>query len=576
MANGRGRTARQRDYGADDAFPIGDIDDILPGLIENCGRVYYTMGLNADFDHRVIGWVNSLRGQSRLGIHTPQEFVALDHLLHDMRLYKGRSELSVMRRAAQIAVGAHLRAMRVARPGVYEYQVMAEILHEFHRHNADISYHPIVGGGANACTLHYHANNALLEDGDLLLIDAGCEYQYYASDITRTFPVNGRFTAEQRAIYEVVLDAQDAAIARCRPGCHWNEPHDAAVQSITRGLVRLGLLKGRVPTLIKEGAYRSFFMHRTGHWLGMDVHDVGDYKVGDEWRVLEPGMCLTVEPGIYIPAGSKGVPRRWWNIGVRIEDDVAITTGRLRGADRRVAAHPRRSRAGHARGMSEPAPCATTCDVAICGGGMVGATLALALAPLPLSIVLIEAVSPGAPEAPSFDERTTALANGSVRTYRALGVWRDMEREATAIHRIHVSEQGRFGVARIDAAEQGIEALGYVISNRAIGAALWPVLAARERVRVIAPARVVDTSNEGATASTSARGGDRPDDDRCEARDRGGRRAIGAARAGGNRGRALGLCADRNRGDADHATLPRSRRLRALHATRAARDPATR
>jgi Xaa-Pro aminopeptidase len=285
------------------------------------------MGLNAEFDHRVIGWVNSLRGQSRLGIHSPQEFVSLDHLLHDMRLYKGRAELTVMRRAAQIAVGAHLRAMRAARPGVYEFQVMAEILHEFHRHNADISYHPIVGGGANACTLHYHANNALLEDGDLLLIDAGCEYQYYASDITRTFPVNGRFTAEQRAVYEVVLEAQEAAIARCRPGNHWNDPHDAAVQAITRGLIRLGLLKGRVPALIKAGDYRRFFMHRTGHWLGMDVHDVGDYKVGDEWRVLEPGMCLTVEPGIYIPAGSKGVPRRWWNIGVRIEDDVAITTG---------------------------------------------------------------------------------------------------------------------------------------------------------------------------------------------------------------------------------------------------------
>ena len=217
--------------------------------------------------------------------------------------------------------------MRSARPGVYEYQVMAELLHEFHRHNADISYHPIVGGGANACTLHYHANNAVLEDGDLLLIDAGCEYQYYASDITRTFPVNGRFNAQQRAVYEVVLEAQEAALRRCRPGNHWNEPHDAAVQTITRGLVRLGLLKGRVPTLIKAGEYRRFFMHRTGHWLGMDVHDVGDYKVGDEWRVLEPGMCLTVEPGIYIPAGSKGVPRRWWNIGVRIEDDVAITSG---------------------------------------------------------------------------------------------------------------------------------------------------------------------------------------------------------------------------------------------------------
>jgi Xaa-Pro aminopeptidase len=313
------------DYGADDAFPIGDIDDILPGLIESRERVYYTMGVHPEFDQRVIGWVNGLRGQAKLGMHTPQEFVALDHLLHDMRLYKSRAELGVMRRAAQIAVAAHRRAMRATRPGRHEYEVMAELLHEFQRHKADISYHPIVGGGANACTLHYHANDAELRDGDLLLIDAGCEYEFYASDITRTFPVNGRFTPEQRAVYEVVLEAQDAAIAKTGPGHHWNEPHDAAVRAITQGLVKLGLLKGRVPQLIKEGAYRRFFMHRTGHWLGMDVHDVGDYKVGDEWRVLEPGMCLTIEPGIYIPAGSKGVPRRWWNIGVRIEDDVAVT-----------------------------------------------------------------------------------------------------------------------------------------------------------------------------------------------------------------------------------------------------------
>ncbi len=314
-----------RDYGADDAFPIGDIDDILPGLIEQCGRVYYTMGVHPEFDQHVIGWVNTLRGQAKLGLHTPQEFVALDHLLHDMRLFKSRGELAVMRHAAQVSVGAHVRAMKATRPGMREYAVMAELLHEFHRHGADVAYHPIVGGGPNACTLHYHANDAELKDGDLLLIDAGCEYRCYASDITRTFPVNGRFTAEQRAVYEVVLDAQEAAFSRIRPGNHWNEPHDAAVCAITQGLVRLGLLKGRVPSLIREEAYKKFYMHRTGHWLGMDVHDVGDYKVGEEWRVLEPGMVLTVEPGIYIPAGTRGVPRRWWNIGVRIEDDVAVS-----------------------------------------------------------------------------------------------------------------------------------------------------------------------------------------------------------------------------------------------------------
>jgi len=314
-----------RDYGADDAFPIADIDDILPGLMENCARVYYTMGVHQDFDQRVIGWVNQLKAQSRTGIQPPQEFVALDHLLHDMRLFKSRPELDAMRHSAQIAVAAHKRAMRFARPGRMEYEVMAELLHEFRRNNADISYHPIVGGGANGCILHYHENSDQLQDGDLLLIDAGCEYELYASDITRTFPVGGRFTAEQRALYEVALDAQRAAIGKIRPGNHWNEPHDAAVKAITQGLVKLGILKGKVPNLVRDGAYRKFYMHRTGHWLGMDVHDVGDYKVGEQWRVLETGMAMTVEPGIYIPAGTTGVARRWWNIGIRIEDDVVVT-----------------------------------------------------------------------------------------------------------------------------------------------------------------------------------------------------------------------------------------------------------
>ncbi|HEU4532070.1 MAG TPA: Xaa-Pro aminopeptidase [Steroidobacteraceae bacterium] len=314
-------------HGADDAFPIADIDEILPGLMENRSSVYYTMGIHTDFDQRVVGWVNSLRATARQGAQTPQEFVALDHLLHDMRLYKSRSELDRMRRAAQIGAQAHARAMRFVRPGLNEYQVEAEILHEFRRHRAQTSYLPIVGGGRNACVLHYRDNNCELQDGDLLLIDAGCELDFYASDITRTFPINGRFTPEQRAIYEVVLDAQYAAIAKARVGNHWNDPHDAAVRAITQGLVKLGILKGRVPALIRSGAYRRFFMHRTGHWLGLDVHDVGDYKVGGEWRVLEPGMALTVEPGIYIPSGSKGVARRWWNIGVRIEDDVVVSRG---------------------------------------------------------------------------------------------------------------------------------------------------------------------------------------------------------------------------------------------------------
>jgi Xaa-Pro aminopeptidase len=311
-------------FDADDAFPIDDVDDILPGVLESRNRVYYTMGAYADFDLRITDWLKSLRSRESSGVHTPQEFIALDHLLHDMRLYKSRAEISAMRKAARIAVSAHRRAMSRVRPGMYEYEVEAEFVHEFRLNDAAPSYLPIVGGGANACTLHYVANSEKLVAGDLLLIDAGCEFDYYASDITRTFPVSGKFSPEQRTIYEIVLEAQLAAIAKTRAGNHWNDPHDAAVKVITKGLRKTGLLKGTLPRLIRDKAYREFFMHRTGHWIGMDVHDVGDYKVGDEWRFLEPGMATTVEPGIYIPANRK-VPARWRNIGVRIEDDVVVT-----------------------------------------------------------------------------------------------------------------------------------------------------------------------------------------------------------------------------------------------------------
>jgi Xaa-Pro aminopeptidase len=311
-------------FAADDAFPIDDIDDILPGLLESRSCVYYTMGAYADFDQRITEWVKALRSRESSGVHTPHEFIALDHILHDMRLYKSRAEISAMRRAAKIAVGAHRRAMTVVSPGMYEYEVEAEYIHEFRRHDATISYSPIVGAGANSCTLHYVDNNAELADGDLLLIDAGCEYDYYASDITRTIPVSGKFTPEQRAVYEIVLEAQLAAIEKTVKGNHWNDPHDAAVRVITKGLKKIGLLDGTVAKLVRDEAYREFFMHKTGHWIGMDVHDVGDYKVGDEWRFLEPGMVTTVEPGIYIPANRK-TPARWRNIGIRIEDDVAVT-----------------------------------------------------------------------------------------------------------------------------------------------------------------------------------------------------------------------------------------------------------
>ncbi|HEY8265162.1 MAG TPA: aminopeptidase P N-terminal domain-containing protein [Steroidobacteraceae bacterium] len=315
------------EFGADDAFPVSDIDEILPGLLERCSRVFYTMGTHPEFDKRVIGWVNRLRSQGKHGMRTPHEFVALDHPLHEMRLTKSRAELVSMRRSATIACAAHRRALGAAMPGSMEYEVMAEILHEFHRRRADISYYPIVGSGPNACVLHYRENSRQMQEGELLLIDAGCEFDYYASDVTRTLPVGGRYSRRQRAIYEIVLEAQKAAISKVRAGAHWNEPHEAAVRAITQGLVRIGLLKGRVPKLIKDGAYRQFFMHRTGHWLGMDVHDVGEYKVADQWRLLEPGMVTTIEPGIYIAPNAKGVRREWRGIGVRIEDDVVVTEG---------------------------------------------------------------------------------------------------------------------------------------------------------------------------------------------------------------------------------------------------------
>lgn len=310
-------------YGADDAFPISDIDDILPGMLEKCERVYYTMGSHPDFDQRVIGWVHHLRSAS--GTHVPQEFISLEHILHDMRLYKSRAEIGLMRKAAKIAAKAHKRAMNYCAPGRYEYEIEAELLREFRVAGGLPSYQAIVGGGDNACILHYVENDAQLEDGDLLLIDAGCEFDYYASDVTRTFPVNGRFASTQLALYEIVLEAQEAAIEKAKVGNHWNDPHEAAVKVITKGLIKLGILKETLAKAIKNESYRQYFMHRTGHWLGMDVHDVGDYRVSDQWRQLESGMVMTVEPGIYIPPDAKGVAKKWRGIGIRIEDDVLIS-----------------------------------------------------------------------------------------------------------------------------------------------------------------------------------------------------------------------------------------------------------
>jgi len=303
-----------RDFGADDAFPITDIDDILPGLIEGRDRVYSAMGSNAEFDRHLMEWINVIRSKAHLGAQPPNEFVALDHLLHDMRLYKSAAEVKVMREAARISCAAHVKAMQASRAGLYEFSLEAELDYEFRK-----------GGGRNSCILHYQQNDALLKDGDLVLIDAGCEIDCYASDITRTWPVNGRFSPEQKAIYEIVLASQEAAFAEIAPDKHWNQAHEATVQVITAGLVKLGLLQGDVDELIASEAYKAFYMHRAGHWLGMDVHDVGEYKVGGEWRVLEVGMALTVEPGIYISPDNPNVAKKWRGIGVRIEDDVVVT-----------------------------------------------------------------------------------------------------------------------------------------------------------------------------------------------------------------------------------------------------------
>lgn len=317
--------ARKR-YGADLALPIEALNEALPGMLEGRVRILYAIGSHAKLDELVPRWIAGLRRQGRSGVEVPEQILALEPLLHEMRLIKQPQELELMREAARISVAGHRRMMRRCRPGLFEYQLEAEFVHECQwqgaRHQA---YPPIVAGGANACTLHYVANDQPLRDGDLVLIDAGAEYQGYAADISRTFPVNGRFSKAQRALYALVLAAQEAALAEVAPGRHWNAPHEAAVEVLTRGLVELGLLKGPASRQLKREGYRKYYMHRTGHWLGRDVHDVGRYKTGDDWRLFEPGMVLTVEPGLYIPARDRKVDKVWCGIGIRIEDDVLVT-----------------------------------------------------------------------------------------------------------------------------------------------------------------------------------------------------------------------------------------------------------
>jgi Xaa-Pro aminopeptidase len=315
-------------YGADDAFPISDMDEILPGLIENKEKVFYSMGLYPELDKHLTGWINHIRAQSRSGMNPPGEIVDLNHLVHEMRLIKSATELKVMRKSAKISADAHTRAMQLCKPGMHEYQLQAEIEYYFALQGAEApAYNTIVGGGTNACVLHYIENRAPLRDGDLVLIDAGSEYLGYAADITRTFPVGGRFSAEQRALYEIALAAQYAAIDACQIGRRFIEPHEISVRVICQGLIDLGLLSGALDEVIEKREYARFYMHRVGHWLGMDVHDVGDYKVdgaNGEWREFEAGMVTTVEPGIYVHPDDTSVDARWRGIGIRIEDDIAI------------------------------------------------------------------------------------------------------------------------------------------------------------------------------------------------------------------------------------------------------------
>lgn len=321
-----GIAGAQENYRIDAAYPLNQIESLLPALLENRSRLYYAFGLNPDFDRKVMNWINQVRCKARSGISAPREIIDIQYILHEQRLIKTPAEIRRIKKAARIAARAHSRVMTICHPEMYEYQLEAELIRDFARAGARIPAYPtIVAAGNNAGILHYTKNSAVIRSGDLVLIDAGCEFEYYASDITRTFPANGRFTQPQRELYELVLQAQLAALNQVRPGNHWNQPHDTAVQILTEGLVTLKILSGSVAELIKTEAYKQFFPHRTGHWLGLDVHDVGAYKINDEWRVLQPGMVLTVEPGIYFPVGAADVPERYQGIGIRIEDTCLVT-----------------------------------------------------------------------------------------------------------------------------------------------------------------------------------------------------------------------------------------------------------
>ena len=321
-----GPEAAKTEFGFDEAYSISQLDEILPKLIGNQSKLFYSLGASSDWDVKVTGWLNKVKDLARTGVSAPESVVDMRQLIDVQRLIKSPYEIDLMRRSANIAAGAHNRAMRFTKPKMYEYEVEAEFLHEFYKNGSQSpAYTSIVAGGANACTLHYNTNNCVLNDGDLLLIDAGCELDGYASDITRTFPVNGKFSPAQKDLYELVLASQFAAIDVAKLGNHWNAPHEAALEVLVQGFIDFKLCKGTKEEVLENGSYRQFYMHRTGHWLGLDVHDAGEYKdKAGNWALLEAGNTLTVEPGCYVrPADN--VPEHFWNIGIRIEDDVLIT-----------------------------------------------------------------------------------------------------------------------------------------------------------------------------------------------------------------------------------------------------------
>jgi Xaa-Pro aminopeptidase len=320
-----GPEAARDAFGFDEAWPIAELEAKLPELIANRNTLWHSLGHDAEWDVKIAAALNAVRAQSRTGKRAPGELRDLRGLLDNMRMTKDAHEMAIMRQAADIASAGHARAMRACAPGMAEYELEAELSYEFRKRGADgHAYSPIVAGGANACILHYVENNKLLADHTLVLIDAGCELGGYASDITRTFPVGGRFSAAQREVYEIVLAAQNAAVAAVKPGASFMAYHDAALRVLAQGLIDLKLADGSVDSVIESEAYKPYYMHRTGHWLGLDVHDAGDYKSGEDWVALAPGMTLTVEPGLYIRPGAD-VPKHLHGIGIRIEDDVFVT-----------------------------------------------------------------------------------------------------------------------------------------------------------------------------------------------------------------------------------------------------------